>query len=95
MRNSRIRRDLRETGMATCVKLNLGDARVVELAGLAGFSSAWICQEHVPTDWSDVENAVRAGKNHDLDIIVRVSKGAYSDYIKPFECDAAAIMVPL
>lgn len=94
MRSSRIRRDYQQTGLATCVKINLSDPRVIELAGLAGFSAAWVCQEHVPGDWNSIEHFVRAGKIHDLDIIVRVSKGSYSDYIKAFECDAAAIMVP-
>lgn len=94
MRNSRIRSDYQQKGLATCVKINLGDPRVVELAGLAGFSAAWVCQEHVPGDWSSIEHFVRAGKIHDMDLIVRVSKGSYSDYIKAFECDAAAIMVP-
>lgn len=80
--------------MATCVKMNLNDPRAIELAGLAGFSTVWMCNEHVPNDWSQVEHAVRAAKIHDMDVVVRVAKGAYSDYIKPFECDATAIMVP-
>lgn len=94
MRSSRILRDYAEKGLATCVKINFNDPRIIEMAGLVGFSSIWLCQEHVPTDWSHVEHCVRAGKIHDLDVIVRVAKGSYSDYIKPFECDAAAIMVP-
>lgn len=94
MRSSRILRDCRENNVATSIKLNLSDPRVVEIAGLAGFSAVWLCNEHVPSDWSAFEHAVRAAKIHDMDVIVRVSKGAYSDYIKPFECDAAAIMVP-
>jgi len=94
MRASRTLRDCREKGLATCIKLNIGDPRMVELAGLAGFSTVWFCNEHVPTDWSQIEHAVRAARIHDMDVIVRVSKGAYSDYIKPFECDAAGIMVP-
>ena len=94
MRPSRILRDVASRGIATCIKVNLGDPRVVELAGMIGFSSVWICREHGPTDWGTVEHMVRAAKIHDLDVIVRVTKGPYSDYIKPFECDAAAIMVP-
>lgn len=94
MRTSRILRDIREKSFASCAKLNLNDPRVVELAGLAGFSAVWICREHVPGDWLDVEHMVRAAKVHDTDVIVRIAKGSYSDYIKPFECDASAIMVP-
>ncbi|HWL52023.1 MAG TPA: aldolase/citrate lyase family protein [Chthoniobacteraceae bacterium] len=94
MRNSRIRREIAEKGLATCIKLNLESPRVIEMAGLAGFSAVWLCREHVPSDWVALENAVRAAKIHDVDVVVRVSKGSYSDYVKPFECDAAAIMVP-
>jgi 4-hydroxy-2-oxoheptanedioate aldolase len=76
------------------MKLNLADPRIVELCGLAGFSAVWICSEHVGNDWFNLENQVRAAKLYDMDTIVRVEKGSYSDYVKPFEADATAIMVP-
>jgi 4-hydroxy-2-oxoheptanedioate aldolase len=50
--------------------------------------------EHVPTDWLLLENMVRAAKVHDADAMVRVSRGSYSDYIRPLEMDATGIMVP-
>jgi len=53
-----------------------------------------ICNEHVPGDWTQMEHCIRAAKIHDMEVIVRVSKGSYRDYVKPFEADAAAIMVP-
>jgi 2-keto-3-deoxy-L-rhamnonate aldolase RhmA len=31
--------------------MNLGDPRVVEIAGLAGADAVWLCNEHVPNDW--------------------------------------------
>jgi 4-hydroxy-2-oxoheptanedioate aldolase len=76
------------------MKLNLGDPRIIELCGLAGFSAVWICNEHVGNDWLNLENQIRAAKLYDMDTIVRVEKGSYSDYVKPFEADATAIMVP-
>ncbi len=91
---SRIRRENKEGRIATCIKMNISEPRIVELAGLAGAHSIWLCNEHVPNDWSQIENCVRAAKLFDMDAIIRVSKGSYSDYIKPFEADAAAIMVP-
>lgn len=93
-RSSRILRELREGQSPTLLKLNLIDPRVVELAGLAGASGVWLCNEHVPNDWLNLEHMIRAAKLHDMDTVVRVSKGAYSEYIKPFECDATGIMVP-
>jgi len=89
---SRIRRENSEGRVATCIKMNISEPRIVELAGLAGAHSIWLCNEHVPNDWSQIEHCIRAAKLFDMDAIVRVSKGAYPDYIKPFE--AAGIMVP-
>ncbi|MEW6306218.1 MAG: aldolase/citrate lyase family protein [Verrucomicrobiota bacterium] len=94
LRASRILRELAEGRTPVCLKMNLGDPRIVELCGLAGASAVWICNEHVPNDWLNLENQIRAAKLYDLDTIVRVAKGSYSDYIKPFEADATAIMVP-
>ncbi len=94
LRPSRILRELRSGQSSTVIKINLNDPRIIELAGLAGASAVWLCNEHVPNDWLNLEHQIRAAKLHDLDTIVRVSKGGYSDYNKPFECDATAIMVP-
>lgn len=85
---------MREGRVATSAKINLSDPRVIELCGLAGFSTVWLCLEHVPNDWSVIENCVRAAKVYDMDVIVRVSRGSYSDYIRPFECDATGVMIP-
>lgn len=94
LRSSRLLREL-NAGVNPCtLKLNLNDPRIIELAGLAGASAVWLCNEHVPNDWTNVEHQVRAAKLYDMDTIVRVSKGSYSEYVKPFELDATAIMVP-
>lgn len=94
MRRSRVLERVRGGSVASCVKLNLADPRVAEIAGLADFDSVWIDQEHVATDWATVENMVRAAKITDTDVMVRVAKGSYSDLIRPLEVDAAGIMVP-
>jgi len=94
LRNSRVLKEIREGRVATSAKINLSDPRVIELCGLAGFSTVWLCLEHVPNDWSVIENCVRAAKVYDMDVIVRVSRGSYSDYIRPFECDATGVMIP-
>ncbi len=94
LRPSRILRELREGKNSTVIKLNMGDPRIVELAGLSGASAVWLCNEHVPNSWLNLEHQVRAAKLYDMDTIVRVNKGGYSEYVKPFECDATGIMVP-
>jgi len=94
LRTSRLLRKIRAGQSATCLKMNLGDPRVVELAGLSGVDAVWLCNEHVPNDWLNLENQVRAAKLYDVDTIVRVAKGSYSDYVKPLEADATGLMVP-
>ncbi len=94
LRKSRVLNLLRSGQSVPCMKLNFADARVVETCGLAGFPVVWLCNEHVPNDWLNMEHQIRAAKLYDMDTIVRVSKGAYSEYVKPFEADATGIMVP-
>jgi 4-hydroxy-2-oxoheptanedioate aldolase len=94
MRPSKVLKKLRAGENVTCIKLNLSDPRVAEIAAVCGFDCIWLDMEHVPTDYSAIENQIRAAKIHDVDTLVRVAKGCYSDYIRPFEADAAGIMVP-
>ncbi|CAL1520739.1 aldolase/citrate lyase family protein [Chitinophaga sp. MM2321] len=94
MRKSRVLRQLRAGKTTSCFKINLSDARVSEVAAISGFDCIWIDQEHIGQDWSIVAANIWATKAHNTDIMVRVSRGGYSDYIKPLELDATGIMVP-
>ena len=94
MRPSRVLSKLRAGKMAYSFKTNLADSRAVEIAAMAGFDCIWTCMEHVPNDFSVVEHQINAAKTHDVDTLCRVSRGSYSDYIRPLEMDAAGIMVP-
>lgn len=94
LRPSRVLRELRAGHSIPILKLNLMDPRVVELAGLSGASAVWLCNEHVPNSWLNLEHQVRAAKLYNMDTIVRVAKGSYSDYVKPLELDATGLMVP-
>lgn len=94
MRKSRVLRQMRDGKVATCVKLNLADLRNAEIAAMCGFDCIWIDMEHVPSDYSYIENAVRAAKVYDCDTLTRVSKGSYSDLVRPLEGDSTGIMVP-
>lgn len=94
MRTSKVLKKLRAGENAICIKLNLADVRVAEIAAMCGFDCIWLDMEHVPTDWYNLENQIRAAKIYDVDTIVRVAKGCYSDYIQPLEADATGIMVP-
>ena len=94
LRHSRVLKALRNGESASSLKINLSDPRVIEICGMAGVDAVWLCNEHVPNDWLNLENQIRAAKLHDMDTIVRVERGSYSGYVKPFEADATGIMVP-
>lgn len=93
-RVSRVLKLLREGQLPTTLKINLSDPRVIEIAGLSGVDAVWLCTEHVPNDWLSLENQIRAARVHNIDTLVRVGRGSYSDYIRPFEADATGIIVP-
>ncbi|GAA5221874.1 HpcH/HpaI aldolase family protein [Membranihabitans marinus] len=94
MRRSKVLQKLRAGQRPSCTKINLLDARSSEIAGITGMDCVWVDQEHVGHDWSSLAANIWASKAHDTDILVRVSRGGYSDYIKPLELDATGIMVP-
>ncbi len=94
MRPSRVLNKLRNGEVASCFKMNMADARAVEIAAMAGFDCLWLDLEHVPNDLAMIEKGIWAAKSQDRDVLVRVQRGSYSDYIRPLEMDAAGIMVP-
>ena len=94
MRKIRVLWQMRNGKVATCTKLNLSDPRAAEIAAMCGFDCIWLDLEHVPNNMLDVENAVRASKIYDVDVLTRVSKGSYSDIVRPLEGDSTGIMVP-
>ena len=94
MRLSNVLKKMRAGEVATCIKLNLIDPVVAEIAALAGFDCVWVDTEHQPLTTEQVHNYIRAAKMHDIDTLVRVQRGSYSNLIHPLEMDAAGIMVP-
>jgi len=94
IRKSRVLRKLRNGEVANCFKLNLADGRAAEIVAMSGFDCIWVCMEHVANDWNVVEKQIWASKAYDTDVMVRVARGSYSDYVRPLELDAAGIMVP-
>ena len=93
-RPSRVLARLRAQQLPTVFKINLSEPRVIEIAGLSGVDAVWLCTEHVPNDWIGLENQIRAARIHNIDTLVRVGRGSYSDYIRPLEADATGIIVP-
>lgn len=94
MRRSRVLAKLRAGETVLSFKTNLAGGRVCEIAARSGFDCLWTCMEHVPNDLAVIEQQIWAAKAYDVDIVVRVARGSYSDYVRPLELDAAGIMVP-
>jgi 4-hydroxy-2-oxoheptanedioate aldolase len=94
MRRSTVLQKLRAGQNVSCIKINFSDPKVCEVAALCGFDCVWVDQEHIGQDWSVIAASVWATKAHNVDLMVRVPRGSYSDYIRSLEMDAAGIMVP-
>ena len=93
MKSSKVLRKLRNGEVVNCFNVHF-DPQVTDIAGMAGFDCVWIDSEHMARDWSSIQMHIWAAKSNDMDVMVRVSRGSYSDYIKPLELDATGIMVP-
>ncbi|MBI2438772.1 MAG: aldolase, partial [Lentisphaerae bacterium] len=93
MRKSKVLAKLRSGKVVCSFKTNLDSARATEIAAMAGFECIWTCLEHGPNDLSLIERQINAAKAWDVDVMVRVARGSYSDYIHPLELDAAGLMV--
>ncbi|MFA7492869.1 MAG: aldolase/citrate lyase family protein [Proteiniphilum sp.] len=94
MKESRVLKKLRAGEVVSCFKLNLSGGEVAEIAAMSGFDCIWLDREHVVQDWSDIKAQNWAAKSYNADVMVRVSRGNYSDLIKPLEMDATGLLVP-
>lgn len=94
MYESVVLKKLKNNEPVWCGKTNLTDPNVVEIMGYLGVHCVWLCMEHGPIGIESVHNQVRAAKLTGMDSLVRVTKGAYTDFIRPLEMDATGIMVP-
>jgi len=94
MRPSRVLRKIKNGEVALCTKLNSHDSIAYEIAAMNGFDCLWTCQEHGANDYSAINEQILASKIYDCDLLCRVPKGCYSNYIRPLELDATGIMIP-
>ena len=94
MRKSRVLQKLRADKAVICTKINTVDPVIVDMIGLIGFDCVWICNEHGAIDWDRMGHLIRTANMNDLDTLIRVAKGSYSDFIRPLELGAPGIMVP-
>ena len=94
MRPSKVLRTIREGKVAKILKCNTSDSKVAEIFAMAKPDALWLCMEHTSLTYEQAEHQVRAAKMHDVDALMRVSRGGYSDYIRPLEIDCAGLIIP-
>ena len=93
-RKSRIKRTTDAGKVATILKLNTSDTKIAEIFALAQPDSIWLDMEHGHSNYAQVENQVNAAKIYDVDSLLRVSRGGYSNYIRGLEIDCAGLIIP-
>lgn len=76
------------------LKVNTTDATVAEVFAQSQPDAIWLCMEHIGCTYAQIESQIRAAKIHDVDTLVRVPRGSYSDYVRALELDAAGLIVP-
>lgn len=94
MRPSRVMKKLRAGEVVNCIKVNITEPKIYDIACEFGFDAVWACMEHVPVDWSAIETCIYVAKSKNVDVICRIARGSYSDYIRPLEMDATGVMIP-
>ena len=85
IRRSRVLEKIRAGKIAYSVKLNVSGQEATEIAAMSGFDCIWSCTEHCPTTLETVKAQAAVCKAHDTDLLVRVPRGGYSEYIRPLE----------
>lgn len=94
IRRSKVLQKIRAGKIACSIKVNVSGQEATEIAAMSGFDCVWTCMEHCPLGIDTIKNQIAVCKAHDTDLLVRVPRGSYSDYIRPLEADATGIMVP-
>ena len=80
--------------MATILKCNTVDIKVAEIFALAQPDAIWLCMEHGSLDYNQAENQSNAAKIYDVDSLLRVNRGSYSNYIRGLEVDCTGLIIP-
>ena len=93
-RKSRIKRTTDAGKVATILKCNTVDTKVAEIFALALPDAIWLCMEHGSLDYNQAENQINAAKIYDVDSLLRVNRGGYSNYIRGFEVDCTGLIIP-
>ena len=93
-RKSKVKRTTSAGKVATILKCNTVDIKVAEIFALAQPDAIWLCMEHGSLDYNQAENQSNAAKIYDVDSLLRVNRGSYSNYIRGLEVDCTGLIIP-
>lgn len=94
MRQNRVKRVMREGGLALVSHVGFADPAVVELIALAGFDGAFIDMEHSGFDFQTVGEMIRIADLTGVTPIVRVPENNAKLILRILDIGAQGIQVP-
>lgn len=94
MQTSIVKKKLAEGKPVLVPKACYADPNIIELMGLLGFDSVWLCNEYRALDPSTLENLVRAGRSAGIECIIRTGMNSHDDLARFLGMGANGIMVP-
>ena len=94
MRENRVKRVMREGGLALGTYVTFADPQIVEIIGLAGYDAAFIDMEHTDFDLRLVGEMIRAADLAGVTSIVRVPDNDEKLILRILDAGAEGIIVP-
>jgi 4-hydroxy-2-oxoheptanedioate aldolase len=94
MRQNRVKRVMREGGLAIVSHIGFADPAVVEIIAMAGFDGAFIDMEHTGFDLQLVGEMIRVAELTEITPIVRVPENNAKFILRVLDMGAQGIQVP-
>lgn len=94
MKQNRIKKVMREGGMALVSHVGFADPAVIEIIALAGFDGAFIDMEHTVFDMQTVGEMIRVADLCDITPVVRVPDENQKTILRLLDMGAQGIQVP-
>ena len=94
MRENRVKKVMREGGLALGTYVSLADPQIVEIIGLAGFDAAFFDMEHTQFDLPLIAEMVRAAEVAGITSMVRVPDNDPKLILRLLDMGVEGIIVP-
>jgi 4-hydroxy-2-oxoheptanedioate aldolase len=94
MQTSVVKRTLAEGKPVLVPKVCYTDPNIIEMLGLLGFDSVWLCNEYRAITPSTLEHLVRAGRAAGIECIIRTGINSHDDLARFLCMGANGLMVP-